>query len=103
MAKSGCNSLFIGFESLSQANLDALHKSWVRADQMREYIDIFHDNGIIVEGAFIFGHDGDRQDIFRKTVEFIQETGIQVPVFGLLTPYPATKLRTKLEKEGRRS
>jgi radical SAM superfamily enzyme YgiQ (UPF0313 family) len=100
-AKSGCIALFIGFESLSQANLDALHKSWVRADQMKEYVNMFHDNGIIVEGAFIFGHDGDDKDIFRKTVDFIQETGIQVPVFGVLTPYPATKLRTRLEKEGR--
>lgn len=100
-SESGCIALFIGFESLSQANLDALHKSWVRADQMRAYVDIFHDHGIIVEGAFIFGHDGDHKDIFRKTVNFIQETGIQVPVFGLLTPYPATKLRARLEKEGR--
>jgi radical SAM superfamily enzyme YgiQ (UPF0313 family) len=100
-SESGCVALFIGFESLSQANLDALHKSWVRADQMREYVNMFHDNGIIVEGAFIFGHDGDHKDIFRQTVDFIQETGIQVPVFGLLTPYPATKLRTRLEKEGR--
>ncbi len=100
-SESGCVALFIGFESLSQANLDALHKSWVRADQMREYVKRFHDHGIIVEGAFIFGHDGDRKDIFRRTVDFIQETGIQVPVFGILTPYPATKLRARLEREGR--
>jgi radical SAM superfamily enzyme YgiQ (UPF0313 family) len=100
-AESGCIELFIGFESLSQANLDALHKSWVRADRMREYVKIFHDHGIIVEGAFIFGHDEDRKDIFRRTVHFIQETGIQVPVFGILTPYPATRLRAKLEREAR--
>jgi hypothetical protein len=68
---------------------------------MREYVKIFHDHGIIVEGAFIFGHDGDHKDIFRKTVDFIQETGIQVPVFGILTPYPATRLRARLEREGR--
>jgi len=100
-SKSGCIELFIGFESLSQANLDALHKSWVRADKMKEYVRIFHDHGIIVEGAFIFGHDGDQKDIFRKTVDFIQETCIQVPVFGILTPYPATRLRASFETEGR--
>jgi radical SAM superfamily enzyme YgiQ (UPF0313 family) len=98
---SGCIELFIGFESLSQSNLDASHKSWVRVDKMREYIRIFHDHGIIVEGAFIFGHDDDRKDIFRRTVDFIQETAIQVPVFGILTPYPATRLRARLETEGR--
>jgi radical SAM superfamily enzyme YgiQ (UPF0313 family) len=40
-SESGCIALFIGFESLSQTNLDALHKSWVRADQMREYVSYF--------------------------------------------------------------
>ena len=100
-AQSGCIELFIGFESLSQNNLDASHKSWVRADRMGEYVKIFHDHGIIVEGAFIFGHDDDRKDIFRRTVDFVQETGIQVPVFGILTPYPATRLRMRLEREGR--
>jgi radical SAM superfamily enzyme YgiQ (UPF0313 family) len=98
---SGCIELFIGFESLYQDNLDVSRKSWVRADSMKEYIKIFHDYGIIIESAFIFGHDGDRKDVFRRTVDFIQETGIQVPVFGILTPYPATRLRARFEKEGR--
>ena len=99
--KSGCIELFIGFESISQENLDTSHKSWVRADRMKEYIKIFHDHGIIVEGAFIFGHENDRKDIFRKTVDFVQTAGIQVPVFGILTPYPATRLRAKLTNEKR--
>lgn len=100
-AKSGCIELFIGFESISQENLDTSHKSWVRADRMKEDIKIFHDHGIIVEGAFIFGHENDRKDIFRKTVDFVQTAGIQVPVFGILTPYPATRLRGQLSQEGR--
>ena len=98
---SGCIELFMGFESIKQQNLDASNKSWVRIDRMREAIGIFHDHGIIIEGSFIFGHDHDSRDIFAKTVEFIQTTGIQVPVFGILTPYPATRLRTRLEDEAR--
>jgi len=99
--KSGCIELFIGFESIHQENLDLSGKKWVRTDKMKEYVRIFHDHGIIVEGAFIFGYDYDSRDVFRKTVDFVQTTGIQVPVFGILTPYPATKLRARLEKEGR--
>jgi radical SAM superfamily enzyme YgiQ (UPF0313 family) len=99
--KSGCIELFIGFESIHQENLDLAGKRWVRTDKMEKYLRIFHDHGIIVEGAFIFGHDHDAKDVFRKTVDFVQTTGIQVPVFGILTPYPATKLRDRLEKEGR--
>ena len=99
--KSGCIELFIGFESILQENLDASNKKWVRVDKMQEDIRIFHDHGIIVEGAFIFGHDHDAKDVFKRTVEFVQTNGIQVPVLGLLTPHPATRLRARLEKEGR--
>ena len=99
--KSGCIELFIGFESISQENLDTSRKSWARADRMTEYIKIFHDHGIIIEGAFIFGHENDQKDIFRKTVDFVQTAGIQVPIFGILTPYPATRLRAKLSNEER--
>ncbi|MCP4667471.1 MAG: radical SAM protein, partial [Deltaproteobacteria bacterium] len=99
--KSGCIELFIGFESIHQENLDASNKKWVRVDRMKEDIKVFHDYGIIVEGSFIFGHDHDTKDIFRRTVEFVQTSGIQVPVFGVLTPHPATRLRARLEKEGR--
>jgi radical SAM superfamily enzyme YgiQ (UPF0313 family) len=99
--KSGCIELFIGFESLSQENLDNTHKAWVRADQMKEYIKVFHDYGIIVEGSFIFGHEEDRKDVFRKTVDYVQKSGVQVPVFGVLTPYPATRVRERLSREGR--
>ena len=99
--KSGCIEVLVGFESLSQTNLDASHKSWMRADRMREYIRIFHDHGMIIQGAFVFGHDGDRKDVFCRTIDFIQETGIQVPVFAILTPYPASRFRARLEREGR--
>ena len=99
--KSGCIELFVGFESIYQQNLDLSGKKWVRADMMKEYAKIFHDYGIIVEGAFIFGHDCDSKDVFRRTVDFVQTSGIQMPVFGILTPYPATKLRARLQKEDR--
>jgi radical SAM superfamily enzyme YgiQ (UPF0313 family) len=99
--KSGCIELFVGFESIRQENLLECNKNWVRADRIEEYVRRFHDNGIIVEGAFIFGHDHDGKDTFRRTVELAQRTGIQVPIFGILTPHPGTRLRTRLEREGR--
>lgn len=99
--KSGCVELFIGFESIQQQNLDKSHKKWVRVEKMKDYISVFHDHGIVIEGSFVFGHDQDHKDIFARTADFIQTTGIQVPVFGVLTPYPATGLRERLEKEKR--
>jgi len=53
------------------------------------------------QGSFIFGQDDDTRDIFRRTVEYVQESGMEVPVFSILTPYPGTALRRRLIKEGR--
>jgi radical SAM superfamily enzyme YgiQ (UPF0313 family) len=100
-AKSGCVELFIGFESLDQVNLDIAGKSWVRTKQFTQHVRDFHGAGIIVQGAFIFGHDYDTTDTFGRTVEFVQKSGVEVPVFGILTPYPGTALRRRLIKEGR--
>lgn len=99
--ESGCVQLFIGFESIQQQNLDNSHKKWVQVDRMKDHIKIFHDHGVIIEGSFVFGHDQERKDIFARTADFIQEHGIQVPVFGVLTPYPATRLRQRLEEADR--
>ncbi len=99
--QSGCVELFIGFESLSQSNLDIAGKSWVRTNRFTQQVHDFHSAGIIVQGAFIFGHDDDKKDIFRRTVEFVQKSGIEVPALGILTPYPGTALRQRLIKEDR--
>ncbi|RLB06820.1 MAG: hypothetical protein DRG50_04540, partial [Deltaproteobacteria bacterium] len=100
-AKSGCVELFIGFESLEQTNLNMAGKSRVRTEKLAQHVRDLHQAGIIVQGAFIFGHDGDTKDIFRRTVEFVQKSGIEVPVFGILTPYPGTILRRRLMLERR--
>jgi len=100
-AKSGCTQLFIGFESLDQINLDSAGKSWAKTKSFTQHVHDFHRAGIIVQGAFIFGHDDDTRDIFRRTVEYVQASGMEVPVFSILTPYPGTALRRRLIKEGR--
>jgi radical SAM superfamily enzyme YgiQ (UPF0313 family) len=100
-AKSGCTQLFVGFESLNQANLDRAGKSWAKAERFTQQVHEFHRAGIIVQGAFIFGHDDDSKDIFRRTADYVQESGMEVPVFSILTPYPGTALRRRLVTEDR--
>lgn len=100
-AKSGCTQLFVGFESLNQTNLDRAGKSWAKAERFTQQVHEFHHAGIIVQGAFIFGHDDDSKDIFRRTADYVQESGMEVPVFSILTPYPGTALRRRLITEDR--
>ncbi len=67
--ESGCISLFIGFESLLQENLDHVSKRFVNAKELSSLVKTIQDHHIGIHGSFIFGFDGDDPTIFKKTVE----------------------------------
>ncbi len=99
--ESGCVSLFIGFESLLQENLDSVSKRFVNAGELSNWVNTIQQHQIGVHGSFIFGFDGDDPTIFRRTVEFVQKNNIELPTFSILTPFPGTPLQKRLEEEGR--
>jgi radical SAM superfamily enzyme YgiQ (UPF0313 family) len=99
--ESGCISLFIGFESLLQENLDGVSKRFVNTEELSELIKVIQGHRIGIHGSFIFGFDGDDPSIFGKTVQFVQRNNIELPTFSILTPFPGTPLRKRLEEEGR--
>ena len=47
------------------------------------------------------GFDSDTLSIFRRQVEFIQQSGIVTAMVGMLTALPGTKLFERLQREGR--
>ncbi len=99
--ESGCVSLFIGFESLLQENLDSVSKRFVPTKELSSLMKVIQSHGIGIHGSFIFGFDGDDSGIFKKTVEFVQKNNIELPTFSILTPFPGTPLQRRLEEEGR--
>jgi len=102
MHESGCEAIFVGFESISQATLDLMHKGAVNnADEYIQIVEKINSNGIVVFGSFILGNDADGEDIFEHTVKFIADAGIPLAQINILTPFPGTLLCKKLEKEGR--
>lgn len=100
-AESGCSGLLMGIESINENNLKSINK---RTNHVNEYIDAIkqiQDSGIKILGSFIFGLEDDTVDIFPKTLRFVEETGIALPAFNILTPYPGTKTAAELEQENR--
>ncbi|RPI83421.1 MAG: radical SAM protein [Chloroflexi bacterium] len=100
-ARSGLRSLFIGFESLSQANLKAQNK---RHNLHRDYASAvrrLHDLGIMVNASFVFGMDDDDESVFSRTVGWAVKQGIETATFHILTPYPGTALHARMAEEGR--
>jgi radical SAM superfamily enzyme YgiQ (UPF0313 family) len=101
MARSGCSGLLIGFETITDAGLGAINKRFNDPSLYGSLIADLHRLKIGIQGCFVFGNDEDRPDVFDRTAEFVIETGIDLPRFALLTPFPGTGLHTRLEREER--
>ena len=100
-ARAGLRSLFVGFETLLPANLERSNK---RQNLGRDYGMVtrrLHDLGIMINGSFVFGMDGDDRDVFRRTVDWAIEQGITTATFHIQTPYPGTKLFERMDGAGR--
>lgn len=100
-AEAGLRSIFVGFESLEPSNLEQTNKRQNLGRHYREAIDRLHDLGIMINGSFVFGLDGDNHDVFKKTVAWAIESGITTATFHIATPYPDTAFHAKMKDEGR--
>ena len=98
---AGCRSLFVGFESLSPANMRGNNKLVNAATDYAQACRRFHDAGIMINGSFVFGFDCDGPDVFDRTLEFTEENKILTASFHVLTPLPGTRVFARLEAEGR--
>jgi radical SAM superfamily enzyme YgiQ (UPF0313 family) len=101
MALAGCTGVFIGLETLSDENLADAKKKTPRTEDYARRVRIFHDHGIQVNGSFVLGFDNDREDVFERTVAWIQSMRLECATFHILTPYPGTPLFRQMQAEGR--
>lgn len=102
MARSGCQGVLIGFESLDPANLALMNK---RFNSMRGGYEVALANlrrhRIRVYGTFVFGYDHDGPESFGQAVDFARRHGFYIAAFNHLTPFPGTPLYERLQAEGR--
>ncbi len=100
MAETGCQSLFIGFESINNSSLAGVEKD----NQFEKYARLaseIHQRGIMINASMVFGLDGDGPDVFAKTLDWLVKNKIETLTSHILTPYPGTELFRRMEKEGR--
>jgi radical SAM superfamily enzyme YgiQ (UPF0313 family) len=97
----GLRSLFVGFETISLANLKRQHKFQNLRHDYGAAIRRLHECGVMVNGSFVFGMDEDVDTVFDRTVEWAVTHGIETATFHILTPYPGTALHARMEEEGR--
>src|SRR5947207_9276607 len=85
-AAAGLRSLFVGFETLTPANLVRANK---RQNLGRDYAAVtsrLHELGIMITVSFVFGMDDDDENVFRGTVDWAIEHGITTATFHSQTP-----------------
>lgn len=100
-ARSGCQGLLIGFESINPQSLLSEGKYFNKTETYVDFIKKLHKKNILVLGCFIFGFDEDSNAIFKETVEFVNKAKIDIVHYSILTPFPGTMEFQRLNIEGR--
>ena len=98
---AGISMWYVGIESLSQQNINAVGKTTNKVEDYGKAIRKIKDNGMMVTGFFMFGFDYDTLETFRRTLEAIYEWDLDGIALSIMTPYPGTRLYQRMEKEGR--
>ncbi len=101
IADAGGKWIFIGMESIDPANMADVNKTFSKPANYKDVLDGLARRNIYAITSFIFGMDNDTVGVANRTVDEIESWSPGLPVFGQLTPFPATPLYDRLEKAGR--
>ncbi|OGP87606.1 MAG: hypothetical protein A2156_14660 [Deltaproteobacteria bacterium RBG_16_48_10] len=101
MKRSGCLGLLVGFESVQKETQGGMKKISTLKIDFSEALRRFHGEGLAVLGAFVFGFDHENKDVFDQTLEFAMKNRPDCLELRILTPFPGTRLYTRLLREGR--
>jgi radical SAM superfamily enzyme YgiQ (UPF0313 family) len=101
IARSGCQGLLVGFESLNAATLRKMRKGF---NTMAGGYDVALANlrrhKIRLYATFIFGYDDDDRETFRTTADFARRHRFYIAAFNHLTPFPGTPLYERMQRDG---
>lgn len=102
LARSGCQGLLIGLESLYPRTLEQMGKGFVTGrDYYERALANLRRHGIRIYATFIAGYDDDSSETVSQAVAFAEEQRFYLTAFNHITPFPGTLLYRRLEGEGR--
>jgi radical SAM superfamily enzyme YgiQ (UPF0313 family) len=101
IAQSGGRWIFMGLESIDPENLKSVSKGFNKPNEYQAVLERLARHNVYAITSFIFGMDGDRPGVAQRTLDVVRSWPPGLPVFGLLTPYPATPLYDRLATAGR--
>src|ERR1700730_912174 len=101
IAAAGGKWIFIGMESIDPANLASVNKGFNKPGEYAVVLDRLAQRNVFAITSFMFGMDNDTTGVAERTLQQIRTWPAGLPIFGLLTPLPATPLYKRLELSGR--
>jgi radical SAM superfamily enzyme YgiQ (UPF0313 family) len=101
MKNSGCQSLFIGFETINPESLQSVGKAQNRVEKYEKLIAELHDREIMVNASLVFGFDHDKPSVFKSTLDWLVKNKVETMTAHILTPYPGTRIYQKFAAQGR--
>jgi radical SAM superfamily enzyme YgiQ (UPF0313 family) len=101
IAQSGGKWIFMGLESIDPENLKSVSKGFNKPGEYKAVLERLARYNLFAITSFIFGMDSDKVGVAERTMEAVRSWPPGLPVFGLLTPYPATPLYDRLAAAGR--
>ncbi len=100
MKKSGCHTVYIGFESVNPNALEDMKKKQTVAE-IATAVKVFRRHRINIHGMFVLGFDQDDWKSVRKTVRFAKRARLMSTQFLILTPLPGSAFYDKISAENR--
>lgn len=101
MVNSGCEGILAGLESFNAKNLIDANKMTNTVSEYKHAVKCLHKENISVLGCVMAGFDHDTRESLLETVEMMDEIGIDLPRYSILTPFPGTKLYEDMDRDGR--
>lgn len=74
---------------------------WQESQMIRDKVRMMHEFGIAVEGTILLGLDTHGPDIFKRMVDFLLASDIDLAEFTVLTPFPGTPFFDQMKRAGR--
>jgi len=100
MHASGCVRVNFGIESGNDDILKSLKKNFCVQD-VRRAVDMMYAAGIEVDGMFMLGLPGEREDQIEDTIRLAATIPLRYAIFNLFVPYPGCELYDVLSQEGK--
>jgi hopanoid C-3 methylase len=95
--QAGLSTVVIGFEEIDDERLKLFNKK-SRHELHLEAIGILKSLGIRIVGDFIISPEYEEAD-FQRLMDFVETSGIDVPIPAVLTPLPGTPLYQRMKAQ----